>query len=216
MTLGGIILFSLCGGWISRMCGGGPPKLPWGIDQWLYAAPFALMGFPAAGIISAWCGFKLCWTKNIESEGFGFELLLLVLCFASVFLGKRTGHGNGISLGRSPKGDDEPFELFIKGLHGKIPEYWYDVLLLSFTGFMTVLIPAVVVAPFNLFAAALLILSGLLKGPAYMIGWAIYPEGSGRGIPHLSEATAVGEFLTGFFGWGGLALTAILIFGGAV
>jgi hypothetical protein len=191
MTLGGIILFSLCGGWISRMCGGGPPKLPWGIDQWLYAAPFALMGINGG------------WP-------------LIILCFISVLLGKRTGHGNGISLDRSPKGDDEPLELFIKGLHGKIPEYWYDVLLLSFTGFVTVLIPAVVVAPFNLFAAALLILSGLLKGPAYMIGWAIYPEGSGRGIPHLSEATAVGEFLTGFFGWGGLALSVLLIFGGTV
>jgi hypothetical protein len=36
---------------------------------------------------------------------------------------------------------------------------------------------------------------------AYIIGWAVYPDGKGKGIPHLNEVTAIGEFLTGIIGY---------------
>lgn len=35
---------ALVGGCLSRMCGGGLVRLPWGLDQWLYAAPYAWCG----------------------------------------------------------------------------------------------------------------------------------------------------------------------------
>lgn len=203
-----IFLFALIGGWLSRMCGGGPPRLPFGLDQWLYAIPYALIGLPvlaplALGAAGAVQG------KNIRR----YVGAILLFPFAGAFLGKRTGHGNGLDLGRAERGEDEVLEFIIKPLHGKIPEYWYDVLLMCVTGICVTLVAGIVVAVVNPLAGAILALSGLMKGPAYMIGYAIYPTGIGKGIPHLNEASAIGEFLTGFFGYGILALVATMIWG---
>jgi len=42
ITVLGIIsvVGALLYGWNSRMAGGGPPKLPLGLDQWIYAIPY--------------------------------------------------------------------------------------------------------------------------------------------------------------------------------
>lgn len=178
-----LVLISLLFGWVSRMAGGGPPRLPWVTDQLIYALPYAIIAAPAGP-----------WA---------------ILAYAGAVLGKLTGHGGGIDLGHSVKGrDPERLEFLIRFLRGRISEYWYDVLLLTVTGLAVTLLPGVVILLLDPRAGVLIVLSGLLKAPAYMIGWLIYPKGKGRGIPHLNGATEIGEFLTGFLCIGSLILCA--------
>lgn len=186
MTAAFLLSFALLGGWISRMCGGGPPKLPLGLDQWIYALPYGA------------CGVAVMASGAVEAEA-----LFLLLPYFGAFLGKRTGHGGGIDLGTSPRiREPEALEFIIKPLHGRIPEYWYDALLLAVTGLAVTILAGLVVALADPLAGLAVALSGALKAPAYKIGRAIYPHGRGRGIPELNEATAIGEFLTGVAGWG--------------
>jgi hypothetical protein len=213
MTLGmpaliaAIFVFALLGGWLSRMCGGAPPKLPWGLDQWIYGLPYMLISIPV--MLSITTIFK--WRVNPKQDKYFFAFSGLP--YIGAFLGKRTGHGGGMDLGHSRKiREDERLEFFIKPLHGKISEYWYDALLLGVTGIATVLITAIFLCVLNPWAALLILASGAFKAAAYMIGWAIYPNWQGKGIPHLNEATAVGEFLTGFFGYGALGIAAVMVF----
>lgn len=199
-----LFAFALAGGWLSRMCGGGPPKLPYGLDQWLYSLPYLLICLPAVAVIAALLGA----TK--ESRKRYYPLVLLP--YGGAVVGKRTGHGGGIDAGTSEVvRDDEKLEAIIKPLHGKISEYWYDILLLAVTGIATTLVAGIMLAFLNVWAGMAVALSGLTKGPAYMIGWAIYPNGSGKGIPHLNEATAIGEFLTGFFAYLILGVAAYFV-----
>jgi len=105
-----------------------------------------------------------------------------------------TGHGHNMDVGHSDDRDVdyERYEFLIKWLHGKIPEYWYDALGMAVGGIWMTLFT------FN----PILIASGALKAPAYMIGWWMHD----RGIRNkYIYATSVGEFLTGFFLWGALA-----------
>lgn len=195
--IAGLVIFAVVGGWLSRMCGGAPPKLPYGLDQWFYALPYLLAGVPA--------GLAIATVLGVKKENRKYFTTLALLPYTAAFLGKRTGHGGGIDLGTSGKvREDEKLEFIVKPLHGKIPEYWYDVLLLSVTGLAVTILGGTGIMCIDPEAGIVVALSGLLKGPAYMIGRAIYPRGSGRGIPHLNEATAIGEFLTGFFGWGAI------------
>lgn len=154
------------------MCGGGPPYLPYRLAAWLYALPYLFVCLPSWWAVAA---------------------------YLAAVLGKRTGHGGGLDLGRwaGPR-ETEKLEYLIVWLRGRIPEYWYDVLIMAITGLSVSLVAGIVTG--NIWIA----LSGLLKAPAYMIGWAVYPNGHGKGIPHLNEATAIGEFLTGFFCVGAL------------
>ena len=179
-----VILFAFFGGWLSRMAGGAPPKLPWGLDQWLYAIPYAFH----APVTSWWA----------------------ILGYAGAFLGKRTGHGVFMDLGTWEKPtDDERLEFIIKPLKGKLHPYWYDFLGLALTGISVSLLAGVVLsASGHILPGIILALSGLTKAPAYAIGWLIYPNNKGKGIKYLNEATAIGEFLTGFFAYGILGFIA--------
>ncbi len=202
------LAFALGGGWLSRMSGGGPPKLPWGLDQWLYATPYMLIGLPALGAIAA--------AMELNSKSKKYIHAVLPLAYFGAFIGKRTGHGGGLDMGTSEKEpgagrDPEKLEYLILWLHDKMPRYWYDALIMAITGIAVTLPAGIVVGFLNPWAGAFLAVSGLSKAPAYMIGWAIYPDGTGRGIPHLNEATAIAEFLTGFFGYAALAITFVLI-----
>lgn len=171
-----LIIKSLVGGWVSRMCGGAPPKLPWGLDQFVFSLPY-LIFFPVIGI----------WQS--------------VLSYAGAVLGKRLGHGNGMDLSYSKtRGNPEKVEKVILWLHGKISEYWYDFLTLALTS----LVANLILGGFLIFTNPLiggwfLVLSTLCKPVAYSIGWKIYPNFTGKGIKNLNEATQIGEFLTGFF-----------------
>lgn len=158
------VLITLVWGWVSRMCGGAPPKLPWGLDQWLYALPYLVVCLPSWWSIAAYLG---------------------------AVLGKRMGHGRGMSLREPMKPGSKPekIEFLILWLQPHLPVYWYKVLILALTGLAVSLVAGIVTHN------PVLALSGLLKAPGYMIGWAIYPSGKGRGIPYLNEATAIGEAL---------------------
>lgn len=186
------VIAAFIGGWISRMCGGASPGLPWGLQQWLYALPYAVLVAP----VSLW------W---------------VLPAYLAAVMGKRTGHGGGMDLGTSTKArDPEKLEYLILPLHGRIPEYWYDALLLALTGLAVTLVPGIVLAAYGHIATGLIIAaSGLLKAPAYMIGWAIFPTAKDDGdfwSDDLDEATEIGEFLTGFFGWGMAAVIAYMMF----
>ncbi len=168
------------------MCGGGPPKLPFRLSRWLYAVPYGLLG-GSVGIVQG------------------------ILSYLGASLGKRTGHGRGISLLDPVTGEPEKLEFLISWTRKYLNDYWYQVLILSLTGLATTLIAGVVVCLVNPVIGTLVILSGAIGKPlAYMIGWSIYPKGKGKGIPQLNEATAIGEFLTGVFG--GLPLVYSLLY----
>ncbi len=210
-----ILTFSFVGGWLSRMCGGAPPKMPWGLDQWLYALPYLLISLPAALTLATVLSVK----KENRKYFWAIVWAIALLPYAGAFIGKRTGHGGGMDLATNNKEPDdgrepEKLEYLILWLHGKIPQYWYDALLLAITGLAVTLIAGVMMSFINPLWGAVLALSGLTKAPAYMIGHLIYPNQRGRGIPYLDHATAIGEFLTGFFGYGILAITFIAVFMG--
>lgn len=201
-----VLLFALAGGWLSRMAGGGPPKLPWGLDQWLYGLPYALITLP---VTFAFGALALRWDERCRK----YIWVAILLPYAGAVAGKRTGHGGGIDAGTwTGERDDEALEFLIKPLHGKISEYWYDMMLLAVTGLVCTLIAGIMVMFVDVWGGLALMLSGSTKAPAYMIGWWIYPTGSGKGIPHLNEATAIGEFLTGFFAYAILGCVAYRLF----
>lgn len=203
-----LILFSLLGGWLSRMCGGAPPKLPFGLDQWLYGLPYLLIGVPAMLMVTAWSKSASKWNKWYPAT--------LLAAYLSAVIGKRTGHGGGMDLGHSPeepgKGREaEKIEYLILWLDGQLSKYWYDALLLALTGLLVTVPAGILVAFISPFWGAFLAVSGITKPIAYMIGWAIYPNFTGKGLKWLNEATAIGEFLTGFFAYLSLGITAIAI-----
>ncbi len=205
-----VLAFGLIGGWLSRMCGGAPPKLPFGLDQWIYALPYLVISLPAATPVAA-------FFDGMAEKKRWFRFIVL-LPYTAAFLGKRTGHGGGMDLASNNKEpgagrEAERLEFLILPLHGKIPQYWYDALLLAITGLAVTLLAGVTVCFFNVQAGLLIMLSGILKAPAYMIGRAIYPNSRGDGIPYLNEATAIGEFLTGFFSYGALGIAFYMIGG---
>lgn len=205
-----LILFALLGGWLSRMCGGAPPKLPFGLDQWIYALPYLFITFPALIIMLMTINPRRGYKQYLP-------IMLALAGYSGAVLGKRTGHGGGMDAGHS---DDEPYnsrepeklEFLILWLHGKIPQYWYDILLLTITGLAVTLLSGIIVAFINPFWGVFLALSGATKGVAYMIGWHHYPTGEGNGFKWLNEATAIGEFLTGYFAYAALGMVAMGIF----
>jgi len=99
-------------------------------------------------------------------------------------LGVLTGHGRGMDVGETDKGEPERLEFLIGWLKPYVPLYWYDMALLSITG-LAVTLPAGIATHDPLLA-----LSGALKGPAY----AVAKFGATR--------TEGGELLTGAVLWG--------------
>ena len=182
VILGLSIFLSVPYGILSRMCGGGFVKLPYGLDQWLYAFPFAILGYLSIG----WWG------------------VLLAGIFA--FLGKRTGHGQYMDLG-SWTGIVKPerLDLIVKWFFGKDPNKTHqgagskvrDFFGLCVTGAFTALGASIALAlGGHLWLSLIVFLGGAAKGVAYLVGWdAWWPE-----MGHnLDEPTEVGEFFCGFF-----------------
>jgi hypothetical protein len=165
---------------------------------------FSLIG----GLISRWHGGgffpapkalkNVVWAAPFAVAAFLFtgnvplSILALVLCVA----GKAIAHGIYIDLGRWKGG---------KG-------YWHDFAGLTAVGFLAVYGAVIAFVLMGFLVPALIIsIGGLLKGAAYEIGWSIYPQGTGKGIPWLNEATAIGEFLTGVAAYAALGIGVQLI-----
>lgn len=134
---------------------------------------------------SAYGGAIVYTTDNYYLTALGIALCTLAVV---------KGHGHNMDLGTYTKeADYEWYEFIIKPLHRKIPEYWYDFIGLAISG-LTYTVPVGIIMMNPLVA-----LSGALKAPAYALGWLI-----GKG-------TELGEWLTGAFLWGSLAIIVLYL-----
>lgn len=201
---------------VSRMCGGAWPKLG-GLDQIIYAMPFAVITF-----------LLLLPTVGPLWEPYPWHVwAMAALAGATAFLGKRLGHGRGISLFEPLRGDPERVEIVIRWLEPYLPTWAYKCLILT-------LCEAVVWAGMALALSPWLMMAALIRPVAYLIGWGIWlyavendylrrthvaPAFLGA-IPvsvkrisflpdYLGVHTAIGEFLTGAFAGAVLALIAV-------
>jgi hypothetical protein len=184
-----ILIGALLFGKLSRMCGGGSPRLPLGLDQWLYAVPYGVVAALAANL----------WVA------LGVYLLAV--------LAKRTGHGQYMDLGTwntpvKPERLDPVVSLFYGP--DTFDNYWRDFCGLVVTGaavslgaFLTLLVTGTPLLAFGV------LLGGMLKGVAYSIGWRFKESLTEYHV----EPTACGEFLTGFFAGVPLALALWVLLG---
>jgi len=201
---------ALIGGFLSRWHGGGfisgSPKL---LKAFLWSAPFALVS-----------GYALyADDRSWELTG-GLTALVLGGCM----LFKNTGHGGGMDLATSPKEpngnpsrEPEKLEYTILWLHGKMPQYWYDALLLCIIGTASTFIPAAVIGITDPLSGIVTLLGGMLGKPlGYMIGHALKDTGLIDDLPYdLNHATAIGELISGLGAYTGLSLAFIHIHTGA-
>lgn len=162
----------LAGAWLYRWRGAAHAKKHWfprPFNQIVFAAPYALI------TLFFWWGAlgKLA-------------LLPAGMVWVLATLGTLTGHGRGMDLGDTDKGDPETLEFTIKWLKPHVSLYWYDMILLSVTG-LAITLPAGI-ATLNLWIG----LSGAFKGPAYAVS------------KFFNHGTAGGEMLTGAVLWGAL------------
>lgn len=172
--------------WTSRMCGGGWPKLPLGLDQWLHCLPYIALLWPLTG----W------WA---------------VLPYLGAVIGKRFGHGAWMDLGRSHKTySRERLDIFIEWLRPYLSIEKYDFLGLILSGVFITLFPSLALIFTGHYTAAFVVLiSGMFKSFAYYTGWnwpdyKDYPE-------ELDEPTEIGELLTGLFCGIGVCVAWFLI-----
>lgn len=162
------MIWALLMGRISRMAGGGWPRLPHGLDQWLYAIPF---------------GATVLWIAPLSY----MQFMYAILAYATAFGGKRIGHGRGISLNEPMKPDDKPerVEHIILWLMPYVSTRLYKALIL-------LLCEAIIWAGISIAVNPSLMLCSFIRPAAYIHGWFFFPDNR-RGM-----ATAMGEFLTGF------------------
>lgn len=169
-------IFALIGGFLSRLCGR-KSVIPFGLEQFLYAIPYGLIFMGSLWGIPA---------------------------FIAGVAGKRTGHGQYISLGnfRQPYGNDEPLDCIVRFFFGFDygGNYWRCVAGLAVTGMAVTLLPGLLYGlVVNPLMGAVIAISGMSKALAYMIGWFLYEKNL------IGRPTVIGEILTGAFGWGVLA-----------
>lgn len=185
---------------VSRMCGGAGPNLG-GLDQIIYALPFAVVTF----------ALLLPTVQSLLYPYPWYIWYLPAIAGATAFIGKRLGHGRGISLFDPLRGDPERVEIVIRWLIPYLPTWAYKCLILA-------LCEAVVWAGISFALTPWLMLAAFIRPVAYLIGWVIwaYAENKGhirrtqtaknKSVKHISclpdylgVHTAIGEFLTGAF-----------------
>lgn len=172
------ILFVLLGGFLSRLCGR-KSVIPFGLEQWLYALPYLLI---------------------FASSLWGIP------AYIAAVMGKRTGHGQYLALGRGERQSfelDERLDFIVRFFFGvdRGGSYWRCVTGMAVTGLAVTIVPGILYAMIiNPLSGTLIALSGASKAFAYMAGWFLYD----KNIVH--RPTVLGEVLTGVFGWGLLAV----------
>jgi hypothetical protein len=167
-------LFALAGAFIYRMRGGMPPSFPRPIDQALFAAPYML------------------FTMVVYYHAFGrfdYAVVAGAIVLGLTVLALVKGHGRAFRLNEpmKPGAEPEDIEWPIRWLEGRIPLYWYKVLIHVVSG-LSYTLPAGIIT-LNPFLA----LSGALKAPAYMLSERAGAKEEG------------GELLTGALLWGAVA-----------
>lgn len=169
-------MIGLIGGVLYRFRGGWP-KIPRPIEQALFCSVFiyAMWGLP-------WYAIGAAYVLSV------------------IFTVK--GHGQYMDLASQPERDPEWCDWMIRPLKAHLAPYWYDVLGLALTGFFITLAPGLALLAYGHIEGLIILFSGILKAPAYMIGWT-------KKLPkikiykfELNHETAWGEFLTGVFIWG--------------
>lgn len=183
-----IVLCAALGAFLSRWHGGGFFETPKVLKNAAWALPFGLSSF--------YVTFGL---GVIPAAVFG------LISFGLCLIGKATGHGGGMDLGHSKEEPGqgrkaEKLEYLILKFHGKIPQYWYDALLLALCGVAAVSGAIIAFGYTNPLLGALVFLGGAAKAPAYMLGWSLSED----------DATEIGELLTGFFAYGALAAAVVV------
>lgn len=145
--------------WLSRMCGGGRPKLPWGLDAWLLCAPYLLF-YPVIG----W------W---------------IVPAYLGAVLGVRLGHGSGFNYWQKLK-TLRTVEKIEKIISGALSYHAQKVLIMLFTGLaVTLVLGVALVATGHYLSAGIIALSGAAKAIAYLLPrteWAEIARGVFLGV----------------------------------
>lgn len=179
---------------VSRMCGGGKPKMPFGLDQWLYGIPAAVL---AGGAMYASSKYGFADWQFSAITG---AVLVLTMIF------KRMGHGQYMNLpfGLGKVTTPESIEFLLKPIFGEDPrtrDSWTKLsyprrekdierygenklYLRNFTGLGIVgLLPALPLALVlgfvcNLWILALLtLIGGFGKALVYDFSWRLFPSG---------------------------------------
>lgn len=194
------------------MAGGGWPKLPYGLDQHIYALPYAILG----GIMT--------WTVGMNPFGI---LAGSALSYATAFLAKRTGHGQYFLPFSAQRVEAERLDFLVKLAFGRDPRvvpsnFPLDVLRRNITSygerklflrnifgmFVTgfgVGLGAMAIALYTGYyvVAGLLALSTAAKALSYYIGYLVTKDPNRR--------TFFGEIITGVLGGIGLVLSALMV-----
>jgi len=184
---------------------------------------FLVLAFGCLGAyLSAWHGGNAppkIKTKFIKNLAWAFPAALLggaILALPGYVLGllnmlKSTGHGAFMDLGTNPKepGKGRLIEkveyLIYPWLFNRAPRYLYDAVGLALTGLLSVSGSTVVYATVCWPAAVVQAFGGIMKAPAYCIGWVLFPN------PADDRNTRTGEILSGFFAYCGLMTGYIMV-----
>ena len=145
--------------WLSRMAGGGWPKLPYGLDAWLLCAPYLLF-YP---VIEWWC----------------------LPAYLIAVLGIRLGHGRGFSYNEPFKIGSTP-EKVEWLIDDTLPVKTQKILIMFLTGWCVTLGAGFALMLHGHILAGLIIYaSGMLKAVAYFLprtDWAEYARGAFLGL----------------------------------
>jgi hypothetical protein len=184
------VLLPIYGAFMSRFHGGGfKGGVNKSLKNMLWALPFGVIVWLCGG---AW------W--------------LCAITVALCAIGKAVAHGRGLGSDEPMRDDMKPekVEYAILWLQDKVSTRTYKHLIMSLTGFAAVSGAVVAFMFINPMASLIIALGGLLKGVAYEIGTFILPNQTKSGIKNLMYKTEIGEFITGLFAYGGLAIAFII------
>lgn len=175
-----LLLLPLLGAWLSRWHGGdfiGGAKV---LKNFLWALPACVV----IALLNPWLA--------------PFGLLNML---------KATGHGRGLGYDEPLTGEPERIEAVTAWLIPSLTDHAYKHVIMALTGLVAVSGSVVAFMFINPLGAAVVALSGLLKGVAYEIGLIIAPAQTKKLGFYKTEW---GELITGLFAFGGLALGFII------